>query len=571
MHATEKTGYPSIDKPWLKYYSTNEQNVAFEKKTIFDFAWERNKDNLSGIAFEYFGKKTTYDTFFDKVKRTAASLYSIGIRKDDVVTIASMHIPEAVILIYALNYLGAVSNIVYLTLSEKELEDSITNTGSKLLAALDIVIDKAVSVAIKMGIPLVSMSCADSMPELLRSLYKIKNKCKVNLYRNHYRFTDLIKKGSLDKVEKTDTPDSSAVIVYTSGSTGVPKGVMLSSHMINSVAIQAIHGLVDFKRGEKILYILPPFVGIGIVHLHMMLSVGLDMILHIDLTPEKIIKELFKKRPYAFMGGPALVESFLKHKSLNLSHLRYFVGGGGSITDQQIHDVNEKLKECGSEAIYANSYGMTEASASLCYSNNDINRIGSVGVPHWGVNVKVVEPHIQREMQFGEIGELLFTGPQIMMGYYQNEEETANTLIDDREGIKWLKTGDLGYVDEDGYVYITGRIKRIYITKDKDGVVYKLFPQRIEELLKSVKNVSECATVVIEDKDKINVAVAFTTLLKTDEDSKEKTLKLMQSRIESELPEHMRPVRIEIISIFPTTPSGKVDYRHLENYLKDEK
>ena len=574
----ELTGYPSIDRPWLKYYRIRPEEIAYPNKTLYQFVWDNNKDHPKDIVFDYFGRKINYQTFFDEVEKTARALLAMGIKAGDIVTIMSMHTPETIYTMYGLNYIGAAANFVYPTLTEKWLLQTIENTGSKALFILDAVLEKNAGIAKKVTIPIIVLKVEESMPLSVKIGYRLKKKKSdvTGTDQGNIDYQSFLEKGQSKQLTAPASDSAAlAVIVYTSGTTGEPKGVSLSSDCINNMAIQDINGTVEAMRGETCLLILPPFIGFGVTQIHILVSAGIVSILQIVLEAETIIDRLFKDRPYVFLTGPALVSAFLNHKPGNLSNLKYFIGGGGAITGQQTAQINELLAKCHSTATYSNGYGMTEASSLLCASANEISKPGSVGIPILDTVVKIVDPDTGKELTYGETGELQFHCPHLMMGYYKNKEATDEIIYTDPDGKKWIRTGDLGTVDEDGFVFITGRMKRIYVTRSKDNMVLKLFPQHMEEVLMEVEEIAECGVVVSEEKKRIHIGIAFVApkdWSRFKDGTKQEALrKKLFAHARANLPEHMWPAEIHIIEKMPVTASGKIDYRELERMYQNEK
>ena len=565
MLTDRQTGYPSVDRPWLKYYSEEAINKPLPKMTMYEYAWENNKNDLSDIAFSYFGTKISYGEFFENVQRAAKSFVAMDIKEGDMVTIMSMQTPETIYAIYGLNYIGAVANLVYMTLSEQEIIDTISETNSKVLMVLDAAGGKIEAVKKRINVPMVVFSVADSMPLFLKVAYRLKNKPIAGLL-NWSEFLDKGKTVSLPNASKEH--ERMSLIVYTSGSTGNPKGVMLSNDSLNAHAQQDIDGIYGFQRGLSFLFILPPFLAYGISHLHTILCSGIEVILQIQIEPENVAKSIYKYYPECFVGTPAYIDAVMapKYKKKDLSNLKFFVGGGGEVPEQKELAFNDYLREHHSKAKYSCGYGMTEAGATLCANCNDISKVGSVGIPFVKTNVKVIDRTTNEELPFDREGELYFSSPNTMLGYYHNEEATNSVLFYDSDGKPWIKSGDLGYVDEDGFVYVTGRIKRICFTRAKDGFSYKLFPQRIEELIASDERIELCGVITKEDEERINIPIVFVSLRDkcSSETDKELIRKELIELSAKELPEHEQPENVVILDTMPLTMSGKIDYMALE-------
>ena len=363
------TGYPSIDKPWLKYYSEEEINAPLPECTMYQYIRENNKDHLSDVALRYYGTKITYGKLFENIKKAANAFYSMGVRAGDIVTIMSMHTPECIYALYGLNYIGAIANMVYMTLSEKEILDTLENTESKLLLVLDPVLDKIISIKDKIGIPVVVLGVSDSMPPYMKLGYRLKTKSGKHPFLS---YSQLLSEGKKEPL-LSDDHTAPAVIVYTSGTTGEPKGVELTNHSLNSMAFQdytAEH--LHIKRGYLFLDILPTFIGFGVAHIHLAIISGVESYLWIDLNPQKIIDQLFRINPNFFIAGPAFTDALINHKIEDLSNLNLFIGGGGAIADKDEKEINSLLRKCNSHAIYSNGYGMTEAASTLTCSSNEV-------------------------------------------------------------------------------------------------------------------------------------------------------------------------------------------------------
>lgn len=241
----------------------------------------------------------------------------------------------------------------------------------------------------------------------------------------------------------------------------------------------------------------------------------------------------------------------------------------GRYLKKEEREINAFLNQCKRGTVYANGYGMTETCSTLCCTTNELYKEGSIGIPMPKTNVKVINIDDETELPYGEIGELCFCTPNMMIGYYHNTQATKDVILTDMQGQRWLRTGDLGIVDEDGFTYIKGRIKRIYITRDKDGTAYKLFPQRIEELLCSHDRVEKCGVIVQKDKKRMNAPLAFVTLNTCNSDQSAIIAELLRY-VKMELAEYEQPISIHILDTMPMTASGKIDYRALEKEAEEK-
>lgn len=551
------TGFPSIDKPWLKYYSQEAINGSLPECTIYEYIWANNRNHLHDIALRYYGRKITYGQLFENIKKTAVAFSAMGVVAGDTVTIMSMPTPETITAIYALNCIGATVNLVYLTLSEHEILYTLQNTESKLFLIFDIALKKIEKIESLITIPIIVLGIRDSMPLITRIVYSMRSKRQLHSYRTYQSIIN--NAGSAPTV--CGSSGDAAVIVYTSGTTGEPKGVVLSNRNLNAVAIQCTLAGKNYQRGESTFFYLPPFTGYGIAMLHLALSFGIDITIHLGIDVQTITKEFLKSKPNRIAGGPTFADALIRHGAGDLSYLIDFTGGGAALSSEKEHSVNLFLKNHGSPAKYTNGYGMTEFASVVCMQMNHIYKYSSLGIPLPKANVKIVDPDSGKELCYFETGEMCFSAPNTMIGYFKNSQATNEIIEIDKTGQRWLHTGDLGYVDKDGFVFFAGRLKRVYLARDENGAMIKLFPQRIEEFLENQPGVNSCGVIVVEDAKRLHVPIVFIT--------GETNVETMNQIIEKGLPNHLHPVNIHILHAMPLTANGKIDYRALEEKLKN--
>lgn len=564
----ERTGFPSVDKPWLKYYSEEAINAPLPECTIYEYLYENNKDYPSDIAINYLGRKISYKELFENIEKTAAAFLKAGVKEKEIVTVALPSIPEALYCVYALNKIGAVANMIHPLAGKEETLFYFNEVQSRIA----VIFDGACS-AIKDDIgessveKVIVASPADSLPMALKLAYKLKVRAPALDGKVFQSWKSFVREGKGTPVQavKKDCREM-AVISHTGGTTGEPKGVMCSDYNINALIWQVDQAL-PHGRQERMLVVLPPFINYSLVNgVFEPLSMGHTVILLPKYEPLQFVNYVRKYHPNHMNSIPAFFEALLRIKDAekaDYSCLKHIYYGGEAMSEETETAVNELLCSHGAQYPVGKGLGMSEMVSSASLTLPQCNIPGSAGVPFPRMECIIWDSDAKQEQHCGKLGEICFAGPTMMLGYYNNQCATDEIIQEHPNGKRWLHTGDLGYINEDGVIFVTGRIKRILITKGQDGQPTKMFPDRIEKSIYSYPAVALCCVVGVPDRVRINYPKAYVVLKSAEGDSARIREAILQICREN-LPAYMVPDEIEFRTDLPRTARGKIDYRELE-------
>lgn len=562
----ELTGYPSVDKPWLKYYDKALIEEDIPKCSAFRMLYERNKDYLTDTALLYFHKKMTYKMLFQKIEKAAAALAALGIGKGDIVTLQTLNMPQTVILFYALSYIGAVANSIFVTEGEEELHDILLTTESKMYITMDSFWSSHRNAVLGTDVTHVLLlqvaQEADTVTKIVLSVKRKSPNAECLTWNTFLAFGN--KKA--DEVNDSSLP---MAMVYTGGTTGKSKAVVLSSKNLNALVMQYEHTYVGLKRGGVFMNSLPTFIAFGIVcSMHMPLCLGIVNIIVADPTPMNSGKYFAKYKPNYFVNGIAGIESIINHpkvRKMKLDFIKVLAAGGEPVPVSLEEKTNHFLREHQSNARLCIGYGMTEVASTVVTSSPRADRMGTVGIPLPETVVKIVEPETTRELTYDVEGEICFHTPTMMLGYYKEEEETKNIIKLHPDGMLWVHSGDIGRISRDGFLVVVGRIKRI-ISIRKDGIYHKVFSKLIEETLGKADGV-EGIVIVGREKPAIeHELVAF--VVKNSQREEEEVKCQLQKYAQKNMETWERPIEYRFVENFPRTDVGKINYRKLEEMAK---
>lgn len=561
------TGYPSIDKPWLKYYPEEAIETPLFEGTTYDYLWESNKNYPENIALSYYGCKIRYRELFSNIDAAAAAFAALGIRRGDVVVISSVTTPETIYAFYALNRLGAISNMIDPRTSIEGIHDYIEEVDSKVIMTIDAAYPKILEAVRNTNVEkIIVVSPADSLTRIKKKLYLLKNK-PVELSSAGLRWDDFISQGSGVALNTAAYhKDQCCVIIHTGGTTGTPKGVMLSNDNINALVQQSILTGIDMQRHHNWMDIMPPFIAYGIgMGIHLPLVIGMELILIPSFDPKRFDQLLIKYNPIHMVFVPSYWGTIINSKRLKKTDLSFIIAptvGGDTMPPALEMAANHFLKEHGCSYTVTKGYGMTEVSAGVTGTLDVLNEPGSVGSPFVKTIISIFDPETGNELQYNQMGEICISGPNVMLGYYKNETATKETIRQHKDGSTWVHSGDLGYMNENGSLFIVDRIKKMIIRYDG----FKVFPSQIEKVIASHNSVQGCCVVGSPDSEHAqgNLPVAFVVLNSSATEWSREIISELKELCYKELPEYAQPVDYFIVPNLPVTPIGKIDYRKLE-------
>ena len=558
--------------PWRKFYDKKHMNIIVPNMNIYEYFEKHAERYMDNYAIEYFGTKITYREFLNQIDVCSRAYKSIGVRKGDVVSIISANVPEALISFYALNKIGAVCNMLHPMLSENEIKDILNKYSTVVLVALDITYSKIKNIIRDTEVyKTVILSAKDSMNIFMKIGYEFTQGYKVEKPRKneHYiMWKDFIKYGENYPVEKSLSTgkDFPAAILQSGGSTGIPKGIVLSNGNFNAATIQAKIALPDLDSNDVILGIMPIFHGFGLeVSINDAFCVGAKVVLIPTFKASEFDKLLSKHKPSVLVGVPTLFEAMTNNERMDrvkLNNLKYVIAGGDSFNKQKVTKINNFLHEHGAQTNFTQGFGMTEAVAAVSFDLKYASRPGSVGIPWPGTYVKIVKPGTDEEVPYGTDGEICISGPTVMLGYYNDEKETNDALRIHKDGNIWLHSGDIGIMDKDGFITYKQRLKRMIISSG-----YNVYPSQIEEVLERHPAVLDSTVIGVPHPYKVEVAKAYIVLAKGYRDNAS-LRKELQELCAKNLAKYSIPTEWEFRKSLPKTIVGKVDFRKLQEENK---
>ena len=561
----------SSSSPWLKYYGNAPASLDYPHLTMYQMVAQAAKRKPNNTAYVFMGKKTSYQEFMQRIEAAAKGLYKMGIRKGDRVTICMANTPQALDCFYALNRIGAIPNMIHPLSAAQEIAFYLNFSQSKAILTLDQFYYKVAEI-----LPQLENECqvliakvVDELPAPLNLLYPMTKGARAikKLPKSGYTlWYKMIAAGRNQVLPPHDGKyDECGAILYSGGTTGTTKGIMLSNLNFNALALQTI-AASGFSMEEisemKMLSVMPVFHGFGLgIGIHTPLVAGGTCILIPQFNVNTYAEVLVKQKPNLIPGVPTLFEALLRAEKLegeDLSFLKGIFSGGDSLSPELKKKVDAFLKAHGCDQQIREGYGTTECVTASCLTPKDYARAGSIGVPFPDTFYKIVEPGTTNEVEPNVEGEICVSGPTVMIGYMANPGETASTLKRHYDGRIWLHTGDLGHMDQDGFVYFRQRMKRMIITSG-----YNVYPSQLENIIDGHEKVLLSCVIGVKDPYRVQRVKAYVVPMPEVEPTEELKAELMEY-CSKRIAKYAMPREMEFRKELPKTLVGKVAYRVLE-------
>lgn len=581
--AAPRQNKPSKDKAWLKFYSEDALLFDVPNMKIYDCIYENNKDFLNDIALEYYGRKITYRELFDNVEKLAKAFKQNGVKENEIVTVGMLTTPEAIYTMLALNKIGAIASMIDPRSSVSGLNKYLKDNGSDLVIITDLFKSKFKKALD--GTPtkqVITSSILDSVEkwpfnnDKLYKIYESIDKPENQVYDKRfislkdYVYSGKNYTGSTTSEYKEGKP---ALIVHSGGTTGFPKAVVMSDNNVLASVYQGMKSGIQFKRNETWLGIMPLFIIYGASTGTLLpLIKGITINLIPLFSPKKLPKILQKKKPNHMTLAPSHFENLIKSRRLAKEDLSYIIAptvGGDKMDISLEQAANKWLAERGCTYRVAKGYGSSETCSGVTINiSNECNKDGSAGIPLPKTTVSAFDMETSEELPYGTPGEICVTGPTTMIEYLNSREDTELVLKKHEDGKVWVHTGDYGYIDQDGLVYVTDRIKRIII--DYGG--FKILPSYVESIIKKHPNVKDCVVFGIPDIKHQQGEVPVACVVLKDEEKQEKTIMDINDFCRQELKDSTSiPSKIIPIEEMPyIATNGKIDVEHLKQSMASQ-
>ena len=557
----------NVATPWLDSYGDVKPNLDYSEKTMSEAVLETAPQEGDFPALTFMGKVTSYKRLAREIDRVARCFHALGVRPGQRVLVCLPNVPQAVFCLYGLNRIGAIPTMVHPLSAVSELAFYMNEASCDIAVTLDQFYGKFLEVKGQRPISkLIVCRVSDELAFPLNIGQRLLTERKFPKVKgaNDLLWEDFMKLGEnvADNYVASKDYRTEAVVLFSGGTTGTTKGIMLSDLNFNALAWQTTNMANREVHHSKMLAAMPVFHGFGLgVCIHTLMFIGGTSILVPRFNVKSYAKLIRKMQPNFIAGVPTLFEAITRNRYLDgadLSCLRGVFSGGDSLTIELKKKFDAFLKDHNAGVRVREGYGTTECVTACCLTPYNKEKEGSIGIPFPDTYFKICKPGTKDELPYGEEGEICLTGPSMMLGYIGHEEENRQTLQTHADGHVWLHTGDLGRMDSEGFVYFSQRMKRMIVTSG-----YNVYPSQIENIIEGHPAVQRSCVIGVKDSLKMQRVKAFVVLKDNctqDEDMKQSILQHCKKHIAK----YALPSEIEFRDSLPTTLVGKVAYTVLE-------
>ncbi len=558
------------NKPWLSYYGTVPHSIDYPRMTLYEALMQTVERVPEKVCYDFFDYTSTYRRFAEEIDRCADALVALGLKKGDRMTISMPTCPQGIICFYAVNKLGAVASMIHPLSPAKEIEFYLNISKSTMALTIDAFYGNFRQVMNNTPCKtLILAKIQDYMPLAKKIGFNLtlgRKIPKVPRDSSVVWWGDMMKSKYPRVAKAVSNPDDMAVIMYSGGTTGFPKGIMLSHMNFISQGLMTAHWAGMDERYSDVLAILPIFHGFGLgVCVNATFMGGGKSILVPRFTPEDVAGLIRKKRPSFVIGVPTLYDALNRNKEFNstdLSCLKGCFSGADTLPRTVKEEFESIVRRQGGNVKLLEGYGLTESVTGIMATPLTEYREGSIGIPFPDMLAKVVKLDTTEEAPLGEEGEICLHGPAVMLGYLDQEEETRSVLKQHEDGRTWLHTGDIATMDADGFFYFKLRQKRMI---KSSGV--NVYPAQVENVLRAHPSVDQACVIGVPDKNQISRVKAF-VVLKDQTHASPEMEKALMDHCALELLKWSCPREIEFRSDLPKTLVGKIAFNVLEEEEK---
>jgi len=543
-------------KPWIKFYDSHvPEHIDYARTTMYNAVVKTAETYPHSIAYDFMGNESTYQQMIEQIDQCARSLASLGLKPGDRMTISMPTSPQAVICFYAINKIGAIASMIHPLSPPKQIEFFLNLSSSNFALTIDSVYPNFKQILENTNLKGLILT------KFSRDVIDVEDSQHIIWWN------DIMAKSYPETPEFEMDPDEMAVILYSGGTTGVPKGIMLSNYNFIAEGTQVATWL-NLSDKDSSLAILPIFHGFGLgVCINAIFMGGGKSILVPSFTPDLVADLIKNKKPTLIFGVPTLYEALnrnLKFQKTDLSFLKAAFCGADTLPRTTKEKFEEICKNNGSDVQLREGYGLTEAVTGICAMPLGEYREGSIGIPVSDMMMKVVEVGTRTEVLVGQEGELCIHGPAVMLGYLKKPEETAKTLKTHEDGKIWLHTGDIATMDKDGFFYFKLRLKRMIKSSG-----FNVYPAQVEDVLYKHPDILETCVIGVPDEKQVQAVKAFVVLKDVNKESPNLAENIIQF-CKGHLLKWSCPREIEFSKQLPKTLVGKINFKLLEEQEKEK-